>query len=536
MDPKAPFSVSSVPHVRNLVSVSSIVAALAGLAVIYVLNLIVRGILTRRKLPPGPPGIPILGNIWDVKGKAWLQYTQWARTYGPIFSLNMAGTPIIILNTHKVAADLLDRRSTIYSDRPKSIMAGEILTGGVFLVFTRYGELWRRMRRASHEEFSLTACKKYQQVQTREAYALVADIIADHHEWREHLMLSAASSILSALYGWDRLEPSNPLVHRIHEHTGRIASSVLPGRFIVEYLPFLKHIPSWTGLVPWKVWAETWHNRDTSMFIEFVDNTVKKAQKGDPEAAKSFAAGLVENKDRHGLSAKQMAWLAGNMFGAGAETTAGQLIIFVLAMVLHPEVQARAQAEIDAVVGRDRAPTFADRDNLPYIRACVRETLRWRTVGPLGTPRATSQDDWYEGYFIPKGAIVLGNIWAMNTDPNVFPDYDNFRPERFLDESGKNEIAPPDTHNMGHVTFGFGRRICAGYNFANQSLFIDIACLLWAFSFRKAKDEHGNDITPDSHDMIDGGLVASPPTFKCEITPRHADVASIIERERVQTA
>lgn len=131
---------------------------------------------------------------------------------------------------------------------------------------------------------------------------------------------SAASSILSALYGWDRLEPSNPLVHRIHEHTGRIASSVLPGRFIVEYFPFLKHIPSWTGLVPWKVWAETWHNRDTSMFIEFVENTVKKAQKGDPEAAKSFAAGLAENKDRHGLSAKQMAWLAGNMFGAGAET------------------------------------------------------------------------------------------------------------------------------------------------------------------------------------------------------------------------
>lgn len=168
---------------------SSIVAALAGLAVIYVLNVIVRGVLTRRKLPPGPPGVPILGNIWDVKGKAWLQYTEWARTYGPIFSLNMAGTPIIILNTHKVAADLLDRRSTIYSDRPKSIMAGEILTGGVFLVFTRYGELWRRMRRASHEEFSFTACKKYQQVQTREAYALVADIIADRHEWREHLML-----------------------------------------------------------------------------------------------------------------------------------------------------------------------------------------------------------------------------------------------------------------------------------------------------------------------------------------------------------
>ena len=84
-------------------------------------------------------------------------------------------------------------------------------------------------------------------------------------------------------------------------------------------------------------------------------------------------------------------------------------------MVLHPEVQARAQAEIDAVVGRDRAPTFADRDSLPYIRACVRETLRWRTVGPLGTPRATSQDDWYEGYYIPKGTVVLENVWCVRS-------------------------------------------------------------------------------------------------------------------------
>ncbi|RPD81420.1 cytochrome P450 [Lentinus tigrinus ALCF2SS1-7] len=522
-----------MPAVPQVIPLPHVFAALGSLLLLYAVNVLVRAALTRRKLPPGPPGLPVLGNIWDVKGKAWLQYSAWARQYGPIFSLNMAGTPIIVLNTHKVAANLLDRRSTIYSDRTQSVMAGEILTGGVFLVFTPYGELWRRMRRASHEEFSFTACKKYQPVQTREAYALVSDLLADPRDWREHLMRSAASSILSALYGWDRLKPDDHLVHRIHEHTGRIASSVLPGRFMVEYLPFLKHIPSWTGLVPWKVWGETWHKRDTAMFEEFVDSTTANAQKGDPNAAKSFVAGLVENQERHGLSKKHMAWLAGNMFGAGAETTAGQLIIFVLAMILHPEVQARAQAEIDAVVGRDRAPTFADRDRLPYIRACVRETLRWRTVGPLGVPRATSQDDWYEGYYIPKGAVVLENIWAMNSDPNVFPDYNNFRPERFLDESGQNEIAPPDTHNMGHVTYGFGRRICAGYNFANQSLFIDLACLLWAFNFRKAKDERGQEITPDPDDMRDGGLVVTPPTFPCEITPRHPDVASVIERERM---
>ena len=84
----------------------------------------------------------------------------------------------------------------------------------------------------------------------------------------------------------------------------------------------------------------------------------------------------------------------------------------MLAMVLHPEVQARAQAEIDAVVGRDRMPSFADRDALPYIRAVVRESLRWRMVGPLGVPRTTVQDDVYEGRHIAAGTMVMASIWS----------------------------------------------------------------------------------------------------------------------------
>ena len=157
-----PFVVTSVPYARSFLSSLSPIAGLVGLAVIYVVNTIVRGILTRRKLPPGPPGVPILGNIWDVKGKAWLQYTEWARTYGPIFSLNMAGQPIVVLNSHKVTADLFgallpaphfsiaeahtfrvdgaptDRKSNIYSDRPNFTMASQIMTQGLFDALGRW--------------------------------------------------------------------------------------------------------------------------------------------------------------------------------------------------------------------------------------------------------------------------------------------------------------------------------------------------------------------------------------------------------------
>lgn len=131
----------------------------------------------------------------------------------------------------------------------------------------------------------------------------------------------------------------------------------------------------------------------------------------------------------------------------------------MLAMVLYPETQKKAQAELDAVVGRSRLPTFADFDHLPYIRAMVKETLRWRAVDPLGLQHRSIEDDWYEGYYIPKGSVIMANVWAMNRDPEVHgTDYDFFNPSRYLNDKGELDSATLDTKDEGHVTFGFGRR------------------------------------------------------------------------------
>ena len=80
-------------------------------------------------------------------------------------------------------------------------------------------------------------------------------------------------------------------------------------------------------------------------------------------------------------------------------------------MVVYPDVQKRAQAELDVVVGRSRVPTFGDFQHLHYIRAIVKEVLRWRPVGPAGLPHCSTQDDWYEGCYVPAGSIVLANLW-----------------------------------------------------------------------------------------------------------------------------
>ncbi len=155
-------------------------------------------------------------------------------------------------------------------------------------------------------------------------------------------------------------------------------------------------------------------------------------------------------------------------------------------MVAYPEVQARAHLELDAVVGRSRPPTFADLPSLPYIRAMVKESVRWGPPLPFGIPHASSADDWYESKFIPKGTIILPNMRLMNSDPAVFgSDAARFNPARYLDENGQVR------ENEGHVSFGYGRRLCPGRFAAEETFAIDLATLLWAMRFERPEDAQG---------------------------------------------
>ena len=134
---------------------------------------------------------------------------------------------------------------------------------------------------------------------------------------------------------------------------------------------------------------------------------------------------------------------------------------WLLAMLAYPETQSRAQAELDAVVGRARPPTFADYPHLPYIRAMVKETLRWRPVGPVGVPHRTTKDDWHEGMFIPKDTICIANVWHMNRDPEIFGEnVEHFDPGRYLDARA---AGMSDIKEQGHFAYGFGRRNCVGH-------------------------------------------------------------------------
>ena len=180
----------------------------------------------------------------------------------------------------------------------------------------------------------------------------------------------------------------------------------------------------------------------------------------------------------------------------------------MLAMLAYPETQARAHVEIDAVVGRTRLPTFSDYPHPPYIRAMVKELLRWRPIAPITAPHRVTEDDWYEGMFLPKGTICLPNTWHMNRDPETFgKNTDDFDPARYLDANGGMVPGIIGLKKEGHFSYGFGARNCVGRHMADNSLFINIVILLWAMNFERKKDASGRFLPLDVDSWVDVGLV-----------------------------
>jgi len=178
-------------------------------------------------------------------------------------------------------------------------------------------------------------------------------------------------------------------------------------------------------------------------------------------------------------------------------------------MTIYPEVQKRAQEEIDRVVGKDRLPTLEDRESLPYVDAIVKETLRWHPVAPMGIPHHSTEDDIVNGYFIPKGSMLFANIWHFTHDPEVHPDPLEFKPERFLAEGGHEP--EPDPHKF---VFGFGRRACPGNLLADRTLYLTVAQSLAVFDVSKSADNV--DCKPD----FQPGVVSHPAPYKNSVKPR----------------
>ncbi|KAG2125140.1 cytochrome P450 [Suillus clintonianus] len=420
-------------------------------------------------LPPSPP-IRRFGVHSLPQRNSFLTIARWIDEYGPLITIRPRSEKIVIIGRYKAALDILEDHGKLTADRPRMIAAGEIFNGGMGIGFAHWGDRLRRMRRALHTHLQPKAASAYEPLQMSHVKNTVLGILNDPHNFQNSVLTYGATTIMKVAYGKNtRTSATDPDVVEINSLIVLLSSIVRPGAYLVDSIPWLRYLP--------------WYGRDLKRGFERIKklntgqlNRVKQQIQNDVDVGPSFVKYMLEHSQLHGLTETEMAFLAGSFFSAGSTSTSNSICTVLMAAACFPEEQAKVKAELDAVVGRHRAPTFADQESLPHLQAFISEALRWRPPVPSGgLAHRASKDIIWENYCIPAGTTIFGNHWAISRDPDVYPEPDTFKPERWIDDQG---LLRDD---LKLIIYGFGRRVCPGQHVANRSVFINSLLILWAF-------------------------------------------------------
>ncbi|KAG2148111.1 cytochrome P450 [Suillus clintonianus] len=508
---------------------------------------LVKQVITKKNpapYPPGPSGWPLVGNVSDIpRIKPWLTFAEWGKKYGDISHVEILGQHIVVLNSVKTAMEMLGKKSSIYSDRPVLTMGGELCGWKHTLSLLPCGDRFRQYRKNLRRVAGIHAALDiYNPVQDIETRQFLKRMFETPDQLQEQLRHTAGAIILRISHGYEVKESNDPFVDLADRAMDQFSRLTAPGAFMVDIVPSLAKVPEWLPGASFKRLAREWHETLEEM-VSAPHNFVKD-QMAAGIAPKSFTSNLLEGRT---LSAEEdhiVKWSAASLYAGGADTTVSSIYSFFLAMTLFPDAQKKAQAEIDAVIGPDRLPSFADRDFLPYTEALAKEVLRWHAVAPTGGPHRATEDDIHDTYYIPKDSLIIPNIWFMLNDPRTYANPSQFNPERFLTKDGKLSETDPRV-----ICFGFGRRICPGLHLADASIWISAAMSLAVFDISKAV-ENGIEITPEV-DPSSGAiryvalLIGVPPSvmhihtcrgshpkpFKCSIKPRSAKAIGLIQQD-----
>lgn len=327
-------------------------------------------------------------------------------------------------------------------------------------------------------------------------------------------------------YGYT-IEPDKPdvLVDLADQMMTEFSLAAVPMAWAVDIIPALRYLPEGIPGIKFQETARRW--RKSIHAVGYIPYDFVRRQMAAFTSRPCYVSKLVEqlthesadgrlsSEDEHAII-----WSAASLYGAAADTTVITLTAFTAAMILFPEVQQKAQDEIDSVVGAERLPTFADRESLPYLDALVMEASRWWPIAPMGFPHTATEDVEYEGMRIPKGSFLLPAVWWFLHDPEVYADPERFDPDRFL--------APRNEPDPRTEAFGYGRRICPGRFFADASLFLNITQTLAVFKFTKKVGNDGKEI--DVNVKPKPGLLAYPTEFEFQMSPRSDMHVSLIKQ------
>lgn len=450
-------------------------AVVVGLFVI----LLLKWMFIKDRRPPGPWGLPLLGYIPFLSRLPHLDLQRLAQKYGDVFSIRLGSRYIIVLNDFQSSKEAFSQ--DVFIGRPPyfafEVSKENIETGAFF------GLPWKEHRRFclhTLRDLGLGKSKMEEHIKEEisELFQHVEQNVDKPFTIRDIIAPSMSNNIATLVFG-ERYKYDHPIrkmmskaVADASREAGQVAWTL--------FFPWLKNICKFLGIG--NIDRVSKINEEMKAFVDAKIEEHEKTLK--PGHIRDFIDGYLleieKRKDDPTFIKPVLHDMVQAFFGAGSETVRVCIEWLVLISASHQDAQRRIQAEIDDVIGSDRLPVWLDHKTMPYTEAFIMEMMRWRTIVPLNLLRYTLADTELNGFFIPKHTAILSNMWAIHHDPKFWgPDADEFRPERFLTDGGK-EVKRMEQY----IPFSIGKRACPGEPLAKIEIFLYFVAILQKFNIR----------------------------------------------------
>lgn len=477
------------------------------------------------KIPNGPRGFPILGSFPFLTAYPELTLTYWQRKFGPIYSMWLGKQLMIVVSDPGIAKDLLVTNGLVFSSRKEMFIKSQIVFAGRGVTASPYNERWRTHRRIAAGMLNPAAVEKFTPVFDRESLVLVQSLFSQGGAGtlpinpQSYAGRCSLNNMLAIVFAARTDSVDHPLVGTALKLSREFMNCTGPVSNMVDFVELLQSVPT-----PMKSRAKRLHADLMAQYGGMINDIQTRLDDGD-NVPDCLAKTMIQTRAEEGLDWTDMCMLASAFMIGGVETTAAIMQWFAALIPAYPEIQARAHAELDDFIGRDRLPTVHDEPYLPYIRAIIKEVERTRNPFWLGTPHFSTADfTTSAGHYIPKGTVVVLNTYGMHHDPQRYPDPLAFNPERYLDHlySTNDSANLADPYERDHWMFGAGRRICPGILVAEREIWLTISRMLWCFRMEQIPGE------PIDLKEYDGKSGRSPVPFRIRCIPRHENVAKVL--------
>ncbi|XP_034044409.1 cytochrome P450 2U1 [Thalassophryne amazonica] len=459
----------------------------------------------RRKvgnIPPGPTPWPVVGNfsrflvpsfVWkrteggrSAEASPQVVLMQQAKVYGDLYSIYAGRQLIVVLNGYDVIRDALSDHADVFSDRP-DIPAITILTKRKGIVFAPYGPVWRKQRKFCHTtlrnfglgKLSLEPCILEGLANIKTELLRRSEESGNAGVDMAPLISNAVSNVICSMSLGQRFHHEDHNFRTLLDLMARgMEIGVNSPAVLINIFPLLYYLP-------FGVFKELRQvEEDITVFLKRIITEHRSTlDLQNPRDLIDMYLMEMLNQEMAGeedssFTEDYLFYIIGDLFVAGTDTTSNSVLWILLYMVLYPDIQEKVHAEIDEVVGRHRVPSLTDKGSLPFTEAMIMEVQRMAVVVPLAIPHMATETTVFRGYTIPKGTVIVPNLWSVHRDPTVWENPDTFNPARFLDANGKL------LRKEFFIPFGIGRRVCMGEQLAKMELFLMVTTLMQAFSFR----------------------------------------------------